>query len=244
MLVDVDRLNRMPTTTLRHPDPGDPSQAGRLRDLRPPRLLAQRLVQRDHILATTEAICRYRKSQGIDGPLFIGKDSHALSEPATAHGHRSPGRQRRFGPGRQRRRPHADAGHLARDPDLQPRPEASGPRRRHRRHAVAQPARGRRLQVQPAQRRSGRHGRHRRDPARGQRPPRRAGLAASSARLRAGHRAGRHRYDFTGVYVADLANVVWTWRPSGPPASSWAWIRSAARASATGPPSATATAWT
>jgi len=36
----------------------------------------------DHILATTEAICRYRKGAGIDGPLFIGRDSHALSEPA------------------------------------------------------------------------------------------------------------------------------------------------------------------
>ncbi|MBV9551072.1 MAG: alpha-D-glucose phosphate-specific phosphoglucomutase [Alphaproteobacteria bacterium] len=35
-----------------------------------------------HILATTEAICRYRKRAGIDGPLFIGRDSHALSEPA------------------------------------------------------------------------------------------------------------------------------------------------------------------
>ncbi|MCM2315043.1 MAG: phosphoglucomutase (alpha-D-glucose-1,6-bisphosphate-dependent) [Thermoanaerobaculia bacterium] len=37
-----------------------------------------------HILATTEAICRYRKSQGIDGPLFLGIDTHALSEPAFA----------------------------------------------------------------------------------------------------------------------------------------------------------------
>ena len=36
----------------------------------------------DHILATTEAICRYRKGAGIDGPLFIGRDTHALSEPA------------------------------------------------------------------------------------------------------------------------------------------------------------------
>jgi len=36
----------------------------------------------DHILATTEAICRYRKAQGYDGPLFIGRDTHALSEPA------------------------------------------------------------------------------------------------------------------------------------------------------------------
>ncbi len=37
-----------------------------------------------HILAITEAICRYRKAQGTEGPLFIGKDTHALSEPAFA----------------------------------------------------------------------------------------------------------------------------------------------------------------
>ncbi len=35
-----------------------------------------------HILATTQAICEYRKGQGISGPLFIGKDSHAASAPA------------------------------------------------------------------------------------------------------------------------------------------------------------------
>src|SRR5215472_7116643 len=35
-----------------------------------------------HILAITQAICRYRKRQAIDGPLFIGRDTHALSEPA------------------------------------------------------------------------------------------------------------------------------------------------------------------
>src|SRR5919205_2322056 len=35
-----------------------------------------------HILAITEAICRYRHHQGYDGPLFIGLDTHALSEPA------------------------------------------------------------------------------------------------------------------------------------------------------------------
>jgi phosphoglucomutase len=36
-----------------------------------------------HILATTEAIVRYRTRQGYDGPLFIGRDTHALSAPAT-----------------------------------------------------------------------------------------------------------------------------------------------------------------
>ena len=35
-----------------------------------------------HILATTQAICDYRKSQDIGGPLFMGKDSHAVSGPA------------------------------------------------------------------------------------------------------------------------------------------------------------------
>jgi phosphoglucomutase len=37
-----------------------------------------------HILAITQAICLYRKQQSIDGPLFIGMDTHALSEPAFA----------------------------------------------------------------------------------------------------------------------------------------------------------------
>ena len=37
-----------------------------------------------HILATTQAICDYRKQQGYDGPLFLGRDTHALSEPAWA----------------------------------------------------------------------------------------------------------------------------------------------------------------
>ncbi|MFD2092601.1 phosphoglucomutase (alpha-D-glucose-1,6-bisphosphate-dependent) [Blastococcus deserti] len=37
-----------------------------------------------HILATTQAICEYRAERGYDGPLFIGRDTHALSEPAWA----------------------------------------------------------------------------------------------------------------------------------------------------------------
>ncbi len=35
-----------------------------------------------HIAATTQAICEYRRSQSVDGPLFLGRDTHALSEPA------------------------------------------------------------------------------------------------------------------------------------------------------------------
>lgn len=36
----------------------------------------------DHILATTQAIVDYRRSQGIEGPLFLGRDTHGLSLPA------------------------------------------------------------------------------------------------------------------------------------------------------------------
>ena len=38
----------------------------------------------DHIAATTQAIVEYRKKQGIQGPLYLGRDSHALSQPAWA----------------------------------------------------------------------------------------------------------------------------------------------------------------
>ena len=35
-----------------------------------------------HVLAVSQAICNYRRQRGIDGPLFLGMDTHALSEPA------------------------------------------------------------------------------------------------------------------------------------------------------------------
>jgi phosphoglucomutase len=43
-----------------------------------------RSFNEDHILATTQAICEYRHQSRVDGPLFMGKDTHALSEPAFA----------------------------------------------------------------------------------------------------------------------------------------------------------------
>ena len=42
----------------------------------------QRTFNEWHILATSQAICDYRRAQAIDGPLFIGRDTHALSKPA------------------------------------------------------------------------------------------------------------------------------------------------------------------
>jgi phosphoglucomutase len=42
----------------------------------------KRSFNEHHILAISQAICRYRQSESIDGPLFIGFDTHALAEPA------------------------------------------------------------------------------------------------------------------------------------------------------------------
>ena len=44
----------------------------------------ERSFNEQHVLAITQALCWYRVEQGIDGPLFIGIDTHALSEPAFA----------------------------------------------------------------------------------------------------------------------------------------------------------------
>ncbi|MDQ6639684.1 MAG: alpha-D-glucose phosphate-specific phosphoglucomutase, partial [Pseudomonadota bacterium] len=44
----------------------------------------ERSFNEHHVLAITQAICRYRKKSGIDGPLFLGIDTHALSQPAAA----------------------------------------------------------------------------------------------------------------------------------------------------------------
>jgi phosphoglucomutase len=43
---------------------------------------ARRAFNEAHILAVSQAVCEYRKKEGIDGPLFLGMDTHALSEPA------------------------------------------------------------------------------------------------------------------------------------------------------------------
>ncbi|HEU6438919.1 MAG TPA: phosphoglucomutase (alpha-D-glucose-1,6-bisphosphate-dependent) [Terriglobales bacterium] len=81
MLVDVDRL--MGAYYDIHPDPAIPAQAVSFGTSGHRGSSFNASFNEDHILATTEAICRYRHREGIDGPLFIGEDSHALSAPAT-----------------------------------------------------------------------------------------------------------------------------------------------------------------
>jgi len=79
-LVDVAHLvTRYFTET---PDPDDPRQqvAFGTSGHRGSSLLTS--FNEAHILATTQAICEYRAAQGYDGPLLLGRDTHALSEPA------------------------------------------------------------------------------------------------------------------------------------------------------------------
>jgi phosphoglucomutase len=81
MLVDVDRLIAAYYDI--HPDPNVPAQAVAFGTSGHRGSSLNGSFNEDHILATSEAICRYRKAHGTNGPLFIGLDSHALSEPAT-----------------------------------------------------------------------------------------------------------------------------------------------------------------
>ena len=147
MLVDVDRLVRAYFEI--RPDPPTPSQRVAFGTSGHRGSSLNGAFNEAHIVATTEAICRYRESQGIRWPA-VHRQGHARPvRTGLPDGARGPRRARRRRPRRCRRRLHADPGGLARDPRLQPR-AARPPRRRHRHHAVAQPARGRRLQVQPA----------------------------------------------------------------------------------------------
>ncbi|MGV4886611.1 phosphoglucomutase (alpha-D-glucose-1,6-bisphosphate-dependent) [Streptomyces viridosporus] len=79
-LVDVARL--VTAYYALHPDPEDPAQrvAFGTSGHRGSSLAAA--FNDDHIAATSQAICEYRSRQGTDGPLFLGADTHALSEPA------------------------------------------------------------------------------------------------------------------------------------------------------------------
>jgi phosphoglucomutase len=80
-LVDIDAL-----LTAYHdvrPDPADPSQRVAFGTSGHRGSAFRGAFNEAHILAITEAICRYRTSQGYAGPLFLARDTHALSEPAT-----------------------------------------------------------------------------------------------------------------------------------------------------------------
>src|ERR1700704_3178665 len=82
MLVDVPRLVTAYFTG--KPDPSVPSQRVAFGTSGHRGSAFDNAFNEDHILAISQAICRHRVQNGVDGPLYIGIDTHALSEPALA----------------------------------------------------------------------------------------------------------------------------------------------------------------
>jgi phosphoglucomutase len=80
LLIDVARLER--AYYERQPDLADPNQRVAFGTSGHRGTPLRGTFTEAHILAITQAICDYRKAQGIDGPLFLGKDTHAVSGPA------------------------------------------------------------------------------------------------------------------------------------------------------------------
>ena len=79
-LIDVAELVTAYYT--RHPEPGNPDQAVSFGTSGHRGSSLDTAFNEDHIHATTQAIVDYRAGQGIEGPLYIGRDTHGLSEPA------------------------------------------------------------------------------------------------------------------------------------------------------------------
>ncbi|MBV2356270.1 phosphoglucomutase (alpha-D-glucose-1,6-bisphosphate-dependent) [Streptomyces sp. J2-1] len=79
-LVDVARL--VTAYYALHPDPADPAQRVAFGTSGHRGSSLATAFNEDHIAATSQAICEYRAAQGVTGPLFLGADTHALSEPA------------------------------------------------------------------------------------------------------------------------------------------------------------------
>ncbi len=80
MLVDVSRLVTAYFTQM--PDPAVPGERVSFGTSGHRGSSFSRSFNEEHILAITQSICLYRKEQGIDGPLYLGCDTHALSAPA------------------------------------------------------------------------------------------------------------------------------------------------------------------
>jgi phosphoglucomutase len=80
LLADVPKL--LDAYSKDRPDVADPAQRVSFGTSGHRGSSLRRSFNEAHILAVVQATCEYRASQGIDGPLFIGRDTHALSEPA------------------------------------------------------------------------------------------------------------------------------------------------------------------
>src|ERR1700677_3060306 len=80
MLIDPVQLER--DYFERRPDLGDPNQMVSFGTSGHRGSPLEGTFTEAHILAITQAICDYRRAQGTDGPLYLGKDTHAVSDPA------------------------------------------------------------------------------------------------------------------------------------------------------------------
>ena len=208
-LVDVAKLVTAYYTEM--PDPAAARAARRVRHLRASRLVVRRELQRgahprDHAgdLSTTG------QQKGIDGPLFLGIDTHALSEPALA--------QRARGARGQRRRRHASTRRDGYTPTpvishailtynrgraRRTSPTASSSRRRTIRPRTAASSTTRRTAAPPT---PTSRGGSRTAPTRCSRTGLRGVQRIPYERARA--RATTHRHDYVDRYVDDLGNVV------------------------------------
>jgi phosphoglucomutase len=160
MLVDIDALLAAYHDV--RPDPSDPAQRVAFGTSGHRGSAFRGAFNEAHIVVITEAICRYRAAHGTTGPLFIGKDTHALSEPAQRTALEvlvANGVDVRVD-SREGYTPTPAVSHAI----IVANRDRCGAGRRDRRHAVAQPAGRRRVQVRPAQRRAGGHRRHPLDP--------------------------------------------------------------------------------
>ena len=203
-LVDVPQLVTAYYTE--HPDVGAAEQRV-LRHVGAPRVSLDAGVQRGPHRRHQPGDLRVPPAQGIDGPLFLGRDTHALSEPAFVDRAGGVRRQRRDACWSTPRPLHADAGaSRTRSSRAQPRPHRDGLRRRRRRHPVAQPARAtaassttRPTAVRPTPTSPGGS---RTGPTSCSAAACRASAGSRYARARAADTTGT--YDFLGGYVEDL----------------------------------------
>lgn len=80
IIVDLDQLNEDYYNL--HPDPQNPQQKVSFGTSGHRGSASKGTFNEDHILAVSQAVAEYRRNQGIDGPLFLGMDTHPLSTPA------------------------------------------------------------------------------------------------------------------------------------------------------------------
>jgi phosphoglucomutase len=80
LLIDIHQLEKAYYDV--HPDPADPAQGVAFGTSGHRGSSLEGTFNEDHVLAISQALCEYRQEHKIDGPLFVGKDTHALSAPA------------------------------------------------------------------------------------------------------------------------------------------------------------------